>query len=348
MSVRILRERLVLRIRHVLLDPGRAVLAVVVALTIVAGAIVFWPRASDRGGQGQSGEAPSGPRDDINLQSTVAVPATNASGATSPFNASAWNLPDDDLLGFTEISAGTFTMGSDKSKDREAYDNELPDHPVTLPAFFMARYEVTVGQYKVCVNDGICRPGDRTALSGRDDLPVVYVSWHEAVAYCGWLELKLKSWSGAPSRLAGALGGRRDGRAWHITLPSEAEWERAARGVDGRIFPWGESIDPTKANYTAAKRGGPTPVGAFPGGASPDGLLDMSGNVSEWTRSLFEPYPYRSDDGRENLKAGDGVPRVVRGGSFQNTAGNVRAVSRFRADPTNRSDFIGFRVVVSR
>jgi toxoflavin biosynthesis protein ToxD len=88
-------------------------------------------------------------------------------------------------------------------------------------------------------------------------------------------------------------------------------------------------------------------VGTFPGGASPYKLLDMSGNVSEWTRSRFAPYPYRSDDGRENLEAGDNVARVVRGGSFQNTEENVRAARRFRDQPTSRSDFVGFRVAVS-
>src|SRR5207245_1446161 len=114
----------------------------------------------------------------------------------------------------TEISAGSFTMGSDKNKDSQAHDDEVPRHQVTLPAFFIGRYEVTVGQYKACVNDGVCRPANPKAIVGRDDLPVRYVSWHEAVAYCGWLELKLKSWSGAPGPLAGALGGRRDGRPW--------------------------------------------------------------------------------------------------------------------------------------
>jgi formylglycine-generating enzyme required for sulfatase activity len=318
--------------------PG-AVLAVLLALSIVA--------CGNRAGQGDSSAAPSASKEKVEPKTTAATPATADSAFTPPFKASAWNLPDDDLVGFAEISAGKFTMGSDKTRDSQAQDDELPRHVVTLPAFFIARYEVTVGQYKACVNDSACRPGDRNAIGGRDDLPVRFVSWHEAVAYCEWLEMKLKSWSGTPMPLADALAGRRDTRPWHVTLPSEAEWERAARGVDGRIYPWGVGIDATKTNNAAAGRDVPTPVGAFPAGASPEKLLDMSGNVSEWTRSRYAPYPYRSGDGRDNLQAADGVARVVRGGSFQNSDVNVRATSRFRDTPTGRSDFIGFRVVVS-
>ena len=180
-----------------------------------------------------------------------------------------------------------------------------------------------------------------------ENLPTRYVTWHEAIAYCGWLELKLKAWSGMPRPLADALAGRRDGRAWHVTLPSEAEWERAARGSDGRIYPWGTGIDQTRANYDA-KRGGPTPIGSFPRGASPFGVLDMTGNVWEWTRSQFERYPYRPDDGRENLEAGNDARRVVRGGSFRNPEELVRAAGRSWGNPSAAGlDNVGFRVVVS-
>jgi formylglycine-generating enzyme required for sulfatase activity len=313
---------------------------VAVLLSIVALAVVFWLRLKPSIEPG-SLEHASG--------------ATNTPGAHSRFNPSAWNLPSEDLLGFVEIQAGLFTMGSDKSKDDQADDDELPQHRVTLPAFFIGRYEVTVGQYKACANDGGCKPDDRKALDGPDDLPVRFVSWHEALAYCGWLESKLKSWNGTPTKLAAALAGRRDGQAWHVTLPSEAEWERAARGTDGRIYPWGDRIDPAKANYDEAKRGGPTPVGSFPDGASPDKLLDMSGNVWEWTRSLWGKdlgtpefgYPYAPGGPRENLAAPDDVRRVVRGGSFDLNRGCVRAAFRGRFAPDGRGDGFGFRVVVS-
>jgi formylglycine-generating enzyme required for sulfatase activity len=267
---------------------------------------------------------------------------------TVRFNRSAWNLPDEELLGFVQIPAGPFTMGSDKAKDKYTRENELPQHQVTLVAFFIGRYEVTVAQYKACASDGGCRPAERNALAGRDDLPVRFVSWHEAVAYCSWLERKLTTWNGAPNAVVDSLAGRLGPGTWHVALPSEAEWERAARGTDARIYPWGNEIDSTKANYTEANRDVPMPVGAFSAGASPYGLIDLSGNVSEWTRSQFRPYPFRVDDGRDGADAPDSVPRVVRGGSFQNDETNVRAASRFRDNPTGRSDFIGFRVAVSR
>ena len=274
-------------------------------------------------------------------------------------------------------------MGSDKSKDPQAYGDELPQRQVTLPAFFIGKHEATVVEYKACVKDGVCKPVNPGALNGPDDLPVRYVSWSEALAYCTWLEAQLKSWNGTPSSVADALAGRRDGQAWHVTLPSEAEWEKAARGTDGRIYPWGPGIDATKANYAGAKRGGPTPVGSFPSGASPYGVLDMSGNVYEWTRSLLKPYPYDPRDGREDLKAQgarvvrggsfyfpkwyvrsairftydpkDGredmkaqAARVVRGGSFNYSGRSVRAAFRSGSDPGYRSNDVGFRVVVSR
>jgi formylglycine-generating enzyme required for sulfatase activity len=380
--VRTLRDRLARRMRWTIGNPLRGVFSAAVVLSIVAFAIVFWLRLKpsvEPGSLEQASQAPpsrgantasssparetpplnspnaaasrgtrvtSPPSERAEPTRPTTLGSTNASGAHSRFNASAWNLPSEDLLGFVEIPAGPFTMGSDKSKDDQAHDDELPQHQVTLPAFFMGRYEVTVGQFKACVSDGGCTAGDRKALDGTDDLPVGYVSWHEALAYCGWLEGKMRSWNRAPSAIADALGGRRDRRAWHVTLPSEAEWERAARGTDGRIYPWGDRIDPTKANYDDAKRG-PTPVGSFPAGASPEGLLDMSGNVWEWTRSHNKSYPYRPDDGRENLKAGDDVLRVMRGGAFYNVRRDVRAACRVGSTPDGRSDDFGFRVVVS-
>ena len=132
------------------------------------------------------------------------------------------------------------------------------------------------------------------------------------------------------------------------TRSSRPGGERAARGVDGRTYPWGDQIDGTKANYADSKRGAPMSVGAFPAGASPVGSLDMSGNVTEWTRSHYtKRYPYRSNDGREDVKAGDLPDRVIRGGSFSNTAIGVRAAARDGADTPEGFGFIGFRVALS-
>ena len=269
-------------------------------------------------------------------------------GQSGRFRADAWLLPNEPLLGFIEVEPGAFVMGSDKQRDPLASDDEEPQHDVSLRGFFIGRYEVTVAQYRACVRNGGCARRDPLALEGQDDLPVRYVSWHDAMAYCTWLEGRLTSWSGTPPRLKAALTDGDDGSRRHVVLPSEAEWERAARGVDGRRYPWGDDIDATRANYAGGRRDGPTPVGSFPLGASPAGALDMSGNVTEWTRGHYNKgYPYRPDDGRENLTAGDLPDRVTRGGSFSNTEIGVRAAARDGADTPNGFGFIGFRVAIS-
>jgi formylglycine-generating enzyme required for sulfatase activity len=155
---------------------------------------------------------------------------------------------------------------------------------------------------------------------------VRYVSWRDALAYCRWLSER----TGLP-----------------VTLPSEAEWEKAARGTDGRIYPWGDE-DPTAelCNFSG-NVGDTTPVGNYsPEGDSPYECADMAGNVWEWTRSLWgENYPYDPADGRENLEASGS--RVVRGGAFGYTEYHVRCAYRNGDAPYLRSGPYGFRVVVS-
>jgi formylglycine-generating enzyme required for sulfatase activity len=157
-----------------------------------------------------------------------------------------------------------------------------------------------------------------------DTHPVVKVTWHDALAYCKWLTETLGAWEETPEPLATLLGEK----GWQVTLPSEAEWEKAAHGSDGRRYPWGESADPNRANYDDTGIGATSAVGCFPGGASIFGVEDLSGNIWEWVRSLYQNYPYDPEDGRESIEPEHDIPRVLRGGSFRDNANIIRCASR--------------------
>jgi formylglycine-generating enzyme required for sulfatase activity len=224
-------------------------------------------------------------------------------------------------------------MGSDKN-DREAGDDdERPRHQVTLSRYFMAKYPVTVAQFREFVEDEEKRTkrspiGSRACLRGVSNHPLVEVSWHEALAYCRWLTDRLREWPNMPQVLQLLLKGEKtDAQIWGVILPSEAEWEKAARGSDGRVYPWDGPFDPSRANIFETGIHSPSAVGCFPGGASSYGVEELAGNVWEWTRSKYPgKYPYVPDDGREDL--GGNERRVVRGGSFVDNRGYVRAATR--------------------
>jgi formylglycine-generating enzyme required for sulfatase activity len=226
------------------------------------------------------------------------------------------------------IPAGEFLMGSDPTKDKDAPDDEQPQHTLYLPDYYLAKAPVTNAQYAAFVQSGYPPPthwaGWQQAPRSMENHPVVYVSWHDAIAYCRWLA----EITGTPYR-----------------LPSEAEWEKGARGSDGRIYPWGNRWDAKQCNTREGGKDDARPVDAYPQGASPYGLLDMAGNLWEWCSSLYQDYPYNSDDGREDLEAES--LRVLRGGSWGIGQYVARCACRPRLSPDSRSISTGFRVAAS-
>jgi formylglycine-generating enzyme required for sulfatase activity len=220
------------------------------------------------------------------------------------------------------VPAGSFLMGSDPD-DIGEYDDEKPQHSVTLAAFQISGYPVTVAEYACFVRAGQKEPCNWQQQLGKLEHPILYVSWRDAMAYAHWLA----RWTGQPWR-----------------LPSEAEWEKAARGTDGRLYPWGDVFE---ANFCNIANGGKgtMPVGSYPSSASPYGVLEMAGNVWEWTSSAYEPYPYVATDGRERLESTK--KRVLRGGSWGDDARDVRAAGRLDARLSDLSGSGSFRLVLA-
>jgi len=214
------------------------------------------------------------------------------------------------------VPAGPFLMGSDADDPDEA-----PQHQVDLPAFEIDLFEVTNAQFAAFVEvTGYQTDAEKGGeagwhgfyAEGKDNHPVVKVSWNDAVAYCQWL-------------------GKR--------LPTEAEWEKAARGTDGRVYPWGNEWDASRLNSYQSGYRGTTPVGSFAGGVSPYGVFDMAGNVWEWTADWYLPYPGSSYQdpyfGEKN--------RVTRGGGWFEEPPQVRTSNRNCTTPTAANDDLGFR-----
>jgi formylglycine-generating enzyme required for sulfatase activity len=262
------------------------------------------------------------------------------------FRADAWYLPDEPLLGFVEIPGGPFLMGSDDARDSGWLKASL-QRKVTLPMYYIARYPVTVAQFRAFVEASGHSLERKDSLDGPLNHPVVWVNWHDAVAYCNWLTSCLREWSGTPESLATLLRTK----DWRVILPSEAEWEKAARGTDGRVYPWGNDPDPDRANCNATDINTTSAVGCFPHGASPYGVEELSGNVWEWTRSLEGAYPYPARQAarvkREDLQAPEEAFRVLPGGAFWDDPQGVRCASRSRSVARFVYVDIGFRVVLA-
>jgi formylglycine-generating enzyme required for sulfatase activity len=231
------------------------------------------------------------------------------------------------------IPAGRFLMGSDRARDPAAIaDEELPQHVVSLPAFEIGRFPVTVAEYTCAVAVGVVPAPQISPFMGdlpwpvqaqRLDHPVVGVSWDNAVAYAGWLAQLTQR----PFR-----------------LPTEAEWEYAARGADGRLYPWGDTWEAARANIAENSPGTTTTCGRYPAGASPFGVEEVVGNVWEWTGSLFLRYPYRAD--RDDARASCSDIRTIRGSSWDETAAGARVAARGSIDRFYFARDGGFRLAL--
>jgi eukaryotic-like serine/threonine-protein kinase len=218
------------------------------------------------------------------------------------------------------IPAGEFTMGSN-----DGDSDEKPSHTVYLDTFWMDKFEVTNALYKKCMDTGKCSRPSETKSSTRssyygnsqyDNYPVIYVSWNDANAFCAW-------------------AGKR--------LPTEAEWEKAARGTDARTYPWGNNFDRNLLNSSEGDKSDTTAVGSYPGGASPYGIMDMAGNVWEWVADWYSDNYYSSSPRNNPTGPSSGQYPVVRGGSWLHISIYARASGRFTYKPDSRYINLGFR-----
>ncbi len=249
------------------------------------------------------------------------MPAQSASNELR-FPRQGQRIAEADGMPMVYVEAGEFMMGSE-----EMELHEKPVHSVTLDGFWIDQYEVPVGLFQKFIDaNGAVDAEGHAYFNEREwrefplaaDLPAVYVTWYGAQAYCQW-------------------AGRR--------LPTEAEWEKAARGTDGRTFPWGEGFDCTRANYRHCGND-VKPVGSHPKGASPYGAEDMAGNVWEWVADLYGPYSAEAAVNPTGPKRGE--YRSIRGGCWADDSElSLRSAYRGSNEPEDKSDWLGFRCAAS-
>ena len=256
------------------------------------------------------------------LISTPALHSTPISAPDDPDNYPPVYNPVNNME-LAYIPAGEFLMGSSPF-DHDLSESELPQHSVYLDAFWISKTQVTNAMFTACVNAGICRYSVSHTINPHylDPLyanhPVVYVSWEMSQTYCHWT----------------------DGR-----LPTEAEWEKAARGPDGARYAWGEERPRLKFVNAYDEYGTTTMVGIFPYGISYYGVFDMGGNVREWVYDWFDPDYYQYTPDRNPMGPPTGDKKVLKGASFSDDYRFCRASNRLKHEPASPGNVRGFRCV---
>jgi serine/threonine-protein kinase len=289
-----------------------------VILAVVCGGVLYGGRSLIFGDRPTA----TATREEVLAASAPTDPATpvivpSESQPSTPINvALPLEIIDARGVAMRLVPAGEFTMGSNTGDP-----DEQPVHKIQLENFYIDKFEITNALYRACVESGVCEPpvnnGSAThsnyyGNAQYDSYPVIYVDWDMARNYCEWRAAR---------------------------LPTEAEWEKAARGSDERMYPWGNAADCQSANYSDCNND-TVPVGTSELGQSPYGIYDMAGNVWEWVSSKYSPYPYNALDGREDLATWN---RVFRGGAWINPAYGIRTTYRSYEKQNYAKPFIGFR-----
>lgn len=251
------------------------------------------------------------------LAPATSVPTDTFTPTESPVLA---EIEDERGVEMIVVPAGNFMMGNNNGES-----DEEPVHKVYLDVFYMDKYEVTNVLYKACVDIGVCDPPHElrsTAHSSYfdnpefDDYPVIYVDWFQSQAYCEWR---------------------------NASLPTEAQWEKAARGPEPRLYPWGDGIDCGKTNYGSCNSD-IVAVGSYPRGISPYGIYDLAGNVWEWVEDWYSESYYKvSPENNPFGPAGNGTHKILRGGTWDSDADNLYTSSRLKYRPAFYTEGIGFR-----
>ncbi len=224
---------------------------------------------------------------------------------------------------FVRVPAGRFLMGSNPQDDPHLQSDETPQRNIELDEFWIARFPITVAQYTIFTSaTNQPAPFDYPQKS---DHPITNVSWYDAMVFCRWAS---------------------DLTEKQVRLPTEAEWEKAARSNDGRIYPWGDEFDAARLNCAEGKLNGSTPVDEFPDGVSACGAWDMAGNVWEWVNDWYKPDYYQTSPATNPPGPETGYYKALRGGAWFSDSLHVRSADRTHFNPENRYDYVGFRVAL--